>query len=322
MTARLLFAALLAAGLAQAELKLFLWAGGAETPVTPYMDVGSAATGETQEIRFRARNTGPGSVTVQTLSAKSSAFALYGPPDLPYEIAPGSFLNIFIRFQPTIAGTASAVFTVNTITVVLIGDARAAPVVQAGSVTVSNGSVIDWGPVERGVARVETITLRNLSSAAATVNRIDVQGAAFRLGAAVSTPLVVEVGQSYSFQVVFQPEVDGAQAGSLAVDDRNYELRGTGLAPPLPQPQLAPDAATAGSSQQMKLRVKLAASSKSSGSGTVQMQFKPADGLADDPTILFLPAGRVQMRWPSRPERQPGRSSSLSRLAATRRRRR
>ncbi len=294
MTARLLLLAMLASGLAQAELKLFLWAGGTETPITPYMNIGSAAAGETLEVRFRARNTGPEAVSIQTLSAKGTGFSLYGPPDLPNMIAPGNFLNIFVHFQPAIAGKANAVLTVNTITVTLIADGTSAPVVQTGSVTVSNGSLIDWGPVERDTAHAQTITLRNLSSAAATVNRVEVQGAAFRLGAAINTPVRVEVNQSLSFEIIFQPTVDGAQTGSLLVDERSYELRGSGLAPPLPEPRLVLDSTAAGSSRQLKLRVSLASASKSSASGTVQMQFKPAAGLADDPTVHFLPSARVQ----------------------------
>lgn len=299
MKLRLALLTLLAATAAQAQLKLFLAANGTETPVTPYMNVGTAATGETLEIRLIARNTGIGPVSVDSLAldkqARSSGFSLYHPPDLPFDIAPGAFTNLWVRFQPTIAGTASAVFTINSLTAVLIAEGKPAPIVQTGNVTVSNGSVIDWGNVERGSSKTLTIVLKNLSTVTATVNKIQVaSGSAFRIATPVTFPLVVDVNQSYSFDIVFAPTSDGAQAGSLAIDDRNYELRGTGIAPPLPQPALALDSTTASSSQQLKLRVNFAATSKASGSGTVQMQFKPATGLADDPTVLFLPAGRLQ----------------------------
>lgn len=292
MKTRLLLLALLATAAAHAELKLFLWSGGTETPATSFMKVGSAAIGETLEVRFRARNTGPDAVTIQKLSAEGSGFSLYGPFDLPYVIAPGNFVNIFIHFQPKIAGTASVPLVVNSITVMLIAEGTGEPVIETGSVTTTNGTVIDWGPVERNKTKPQTITLKNLSAAAATVNQIDVKGDAFYLAAPVPTPVTVEVNQSFSFDIVFQPRTDGAQQGTLLVDGRTYTLRGTGVAPAPAQPRLVVDA-TASSSQQLKLRVSLTSESKTPASGTVEMQFLPATGLANDPTVQFLPAGRM-----------------------------
>jgi hypothetical protein len=294
MKARLALLTLLAAGVAQAELKLYLWANGTETLVGTQLYIGTAPTGDMLEVRFRVRNTGPESVTVTTLSAKGSGFSLYGPPDLPYVIASGGFLNIFVRYQPTIVGTYSAVLTVNWTQVLLVADAKPATVLQVDGTTLTNGATIDWGSIEMGKSLSRTMTLRNLTSTAVLVNTVKVQGEAFQLAAPLLLPLLVESGGVATFDVVFSPTVDGAQAGSLQVDERAYELRGTGLIPALPQPELAPESTTAGSAQQLKLRVKLLATARSSGSGTVTMQFKPATGLSDDPAVIFASGGRNQ----------------------------
>lgn len=303
MTMRLLLLALLMAVAGHAELTVNLWAGATETPLIPYMTVGAAATGETIEIRFRLRNSGPEPVSVEKVTVDGGGFKDYGPPDMPLSIAPGYFFNIFEHFRADYAGTASAVLTVKytpaggtqrTISAVIKVTVTGDPVVESGTTTVANGSVIDFGPVERETTRTQTITLRNLSSTVATVSRIEVQGDAFRLATPFAGPVRIEVGQDFSFDIIFSPPADGPRQGTLVVDGRSYVLQGTGLAPSLPEPSLVLDGNTATSSRQLKLRVSLASAAKSSGSGSIEMQFTPATGLSDDPTVQFLPAGRMQ----------------------------
>jgi hypothetical protein len=93
--------------------------------------------------------------------------------------------------------------------------------------------------------------------------------------------------------VQFTPTATGARAGSLIIGGTTYALAGTGVEPPLPNPGLSITPSQILSDQPGAVTVTLDAISKTSGSGTLTLDFQPAAGLTDDPLIVFTSGGRT-----------------------------
>jgi hypothetical protein len=115
------------------------------------------------------------------------------------------------------------------------------------------------------------------------------------LNGAAPGGLALPAGQSTDFYVQFTPTATGARSGSLVIGGSTYTLTGTGIQPPLPNPVLSINLPQPLSAQQGAVTVTLDAVSKVSGSGTLTLDFQPAPGLADDPTIMFLLGGRTAL---------------------------
>jgi hypothetical protein len=113
------------------------------------------------------------------------------------------------------------------------------------------------------------------------------------LSGAAPSGLAVPPGQSADFYVQFSPTAAGARSGLLRIGSSTYALTGTGVEPPLPKPRLSISLPQNLSAQQGAVTVTLDAASRTSGSGTVTLEFQPGPGLTDDPTIMFLLGGRT-----------------------------
>ena len=276
---------------ALAQIQVFLFDGTNETPVAGLVDVGSASAGDTLETRFHVRNTGAGAAIFQTLSIAGSGFRITTAPSLPYTIAPGSFAEFRVAFNPTAIGTYSAFLTVNTINITLRGIVTPSAVLTLGSgnTPLAAGAVIDFGPVQRGSSRLQILTLTNAASASLTVNTLAVSGAGFRGPIGATAPLQIGSGQQVSFQIAFEPQNGQAAQGTLSVDQRSFVLTGQGLDPPLPAASIQLGTVAGSSAQQNNISIPLAAPSQISGSGTLTMQFQSSvPGVADDPAVEFL----------------------------------
>jgi len=124
------------------------------------------------------------------------------------------------------------------------------------------------------------------------VNSVVVGGAAFSGPSGIGTPLSLSPGNSAKFQVTFQPQIAQPAQGTLTLDQRVFNLTGVGLDPPLPKAVITLDSAIGASAEQMHLSIALAATSQVIGSGTLTMEFQPANSLPDDAAIQFLSGPR------------------------------
>ena len=122
---------------------------------------------------------------------------------------------------------------------------------------------------------------------------IAVPASDFALNGAAPGGLALPAGQSADFYVQFTPTATGARSGSLVIGHGAYALTGTGVEPPLPNPVLSIDLPHALSAQQGAVTVSLDAASKTSGSGTLTLDFRPGPGLTDDALIAFVSGGRT-----------------------------
>lgn len=298
MIARLVLAGILASGVAPAQLQLFhIDAPGSEQPVGEVFDVGSVASGDILDTKFRIRNTGDAAATLVRLRVLGDRFWLEGHPTLPLAIKPGQNVDFRVRFHPLTFGLSySAALRINDTTTMLIGSSppsMAISVEENGEFRLlSSGETILFGNVERGSSVARRFRLDNPTEVAVTVSSLMITGDQFQAEGLPTTPLSLEPGESAYFVVTYQPETTGLHFGALAMDLRNFALEGVSLEPPYPSPEIVLATQTLASGQQSSVSVRLASPAWASGTGELRMKFRPAiQGAADDPAILFVTTG-------------------------------
>ncbi len=275
------------------QLQLLTFDGVNEAPAPALFDAGSIAAGDKSEIRFRVRNLGGVAVSLATISAAGSAFAVTERPTLPYPLAPGMVVDFRVGFSPATLGSYSAVVSVNGLSVIVRATAvNAAEVLQLVSgirVPVPANSAIDVGRVQRGQTSTQQMFLRNPGTTPLRVTRVATSGEAFTGSAG---PLTLNPGESASFTITFAPARSAEFAGALAVDQRTFLLRGVGFDPPLPKPTVTLDAAAVRSSEQRTVTLRYSSPAPSNGAGTLQLFFDSAvTGPTADAAVQFVKTG-------------------------------
>lgn len=296
MSVRSLACALLAPAALLAQLQLFLVEGQVERPVAGALELGAIDAGDAFEAVFRTRNPDPLPVRLETLSAAGVGFALARAAATPLTLSPGAVFDFAVRFEPGSPGAYSAVLTVNNLTVLLRAMALPAPVVwlelDGVRSVLGPSSSVDFGSVEAGSRQTRRFILENRSAAGLSL-AVGVTGAAFRGPAGMTSPATLAPGKTASFEVAFEPPTSGIHAGALQINRRTFRLRGAGLDPPFPKPEIVFQPAPTSSGQQARLVISLASPSPLDGTGQLRMEFRSAaPGMPDDPAIVFLGTGK------------------------------
>ncbi len=276
---------------ASAQLQLFVFDGTAEKAVSGVTDYGAVALGDTRELRFRARNNTNTAIALQTISLAGEGFTISSAPSLPFVVAPTNFTEIRIRFGGSLVATYSATFMVNQVQCLLRASVvAAASISQPGSGTLTTGSTIDFGRVQKGQAATRDLQLSNATTLPLTIQACAISGNVFH-AAALRCPMSLAAGKAVTVTVSFDPSTSGSYAGSVTFDSRTVALSGVAYDPPLPKPTVKFDSALASGSQK-KLAIQFDSASQAVGSGTVSLQFQPASaGMNDDPAIVFVSTG-------------------------------
>lgn len=279
---------------AQLELLQYDKTTKTETPViASTLAVAGIAAGDTGATEFHIKNLG--NAAAQALvGVRGAGFTLDMHNLNPCMIAPGQECVFDVEFTPTAVGVQySAVLTVNniganTITVILTGAALPAATITVAPGSLS-GNALDFGQVEVGTTGPVVFTLANPYTAPLTVGGVRLSGsAAFTIPQPLATPLQLQPNDRVTFEVDFAPQQSGLARATLAIDRRTFQLTGTGTIPALPRGTITVSSQAGASGQQVTVTIPLAATSKSSGTGTLAMMFQPATGLPDDPAIQFL----------------------------------
>lgn len=159
----------------------------------------------------------------------------------------------------------------------------------SGKLGVSAASV-DFGSVVAGSNSVQTLTLTNTGSAAVTISKATVSGAAFSLVGSMSS-VSIGAGQNHSFQIRFSPSASGSDSGSVTIasdaanPDLGISLSGTGTAGLAISSQPSSKTVTAGQTATFSVMA--------TGSGTLKYQWKKsgaAIGGATSATYTTPPA--------------------------------
>jgi hypothetical protein len=286
--------ALLLPAAACAQLELYRLDGTAEAPVGAVHRLPATAAGDVRDTRFRVRNNGPAAVSLATIRVQGSGFSPGAAPTLPYLIAPTAFADFTVRFAPASPGDYSASLTVNTTTVILLAAAQAGAsvAVRADGVrtVLSDGAVVDFPRTEAGARSSRLFEIGNPGAAPLAVSGVSLAGGGFR--ASVPATFLLAAGEWISFEVFFEPPEARAFQATLAVEQRRFTLRGTGIAPPLQKPSILLDAPALASGQQRKVSLRFDPPPQAAGTGTLELAFRPAvDGLSDDPAVRFTASG-------------------------------
>ena len=288
---KVLTAALLFAGCAVAQMKLYVLEGAQEREITgSFYHVGNAGPADLIATRFRARNVGASTIAVRAMSIAGTGFELTRP-SLPYVLAPGGApMEFTVRFSAIGNGSYSASLTVDSLTILVLSTVLNAPALSREGNSLPSGVPISLGRVQRGQRESQSFLVENRGSDPLTVQRLEVSGAAFRyIGPAVPIALAPRTFQR--FEIEFAPPGSVDYNGVLQLDSRAFPLTGSGFDPPLPKPSILIDG-TPASGQQAKVSVRLATPAASVVSGVLRMTFRPLSAdLPDDPAIRLMTSG-------------------------------
>ncbi len=291
---------LLAPVAAHAQLQLLLMNGSQPTPLTSgsTYSLGQIAAGAPYDFVVRAQNTGTAPIPIATNNPVLSGtdYTITSPPpDSQPNIAPGSFLPVYIHFAGGSPGSYSASFQFNAIIVYfVITSVPAATLTVASPCTGPDSTnTVNFGLIAEGQKATCTFVLQNNSSQQLTVSSVMVTGVGFLPPEPPVAGLNLPVGGSSTFAVTFAPNTAAVYSGDLIVDTKTFSLTGTAYPPPLPTPMLQFDNPAPQSNQQVTLTLTLPTPAPVAASGNVSLAFQASAAGSDggDPTVAFVANG-------------------------------
>jgi hypothetical protein len=282
---------LLLAPLASAQLSLSVTNGTSESTVGLQYDFGRVAQGELKNVRFRIRTAGSTVVAVTTVSLSGSGFSVADRPSLPFNVIPGTFQEITVRFTAATPANYSATLAVNDIRLALTATSVPAPVISSGAGCTLAATSFDFGRIEAGGTKTCDAVVRNTSAQSMQITTVTVQGNGFGAPTGIRTPLTLSAGESVTVRIPFSPTARGQYSGTLTIETRMYTLTGVAFDPPLPTAIMEIDTA-AESAKQPRLTLRLASAAPYDANGFVNLTIVPDTTLiGDDPAVMVLANG-------------------------------
>lgn len=163
-------------------------------------------------------STGTSSVTVNSATISGAGFSVSGS-SYPVTLNPKQTLTLQVKFNPTVAGTASGQLTIKsnsssypTMNVGLTGTGATSSSVML-AVSTTN---LSFGSVTIGSPSTQSITLTSTGTSAVTVNSAAISGAGFSVSGS-SFPVTLSPKQAVTLQVKFNPTVTGTVTGQLTI---------------------------------------------------------------------------------------------------------
>ncbi len=270
------------------QLRLFIVNGAEEQPVANTI-LPTIEVGETLDTRLRVRNVGSAPEKFLTLSVEGDGFWSIDKPLLPRLVRPDETLDFSVQFRPVVNNGASCTIRVNADAYLLLAEVRPGLTVLLDGAELGSGAMVDFGSIERGGTAKRRIVMENHTTAAIEVS-LAVGGYRFRGPVGLASALSLDRGATASFEIAFEPLQAATHRGNLYINKRTYNLTGVAVDPPLPRPQIVIETEPLRSGQQARLSVRFAGPSRSSGSGTLTLEFT---GRKDAAIQFLAPAGRT-----------------------------
>jgi len=172
-------------------------------------------------------------VTILQISSSSSSYTVEGIT-LPVTLTPGQTATFKVKFAPKSKGTQAGNLSISTsqtapMSVALMGTGSDPSTLSASPSTLS------FGNVQNGTTDTIQETLSNSGASTVTISSIVASGTGFSLNG-LSTPVVLDPGETVKFNARFSPTSSGSQTGSFTVtsDASNSSLKisatGSGMA--------------------------------------------------------------------------------------------
>jgi hypothetical protein len=269
--------------------------GGQERPISTSYDLGSASIGDVLALRFRIRNVGSATVSLNQLRVSGIGFSMTGAPSMPHTVATGTNVDFTIRFKPQDEGTVTANLQINSASIALTGSGLPSAALFLDGEPLQAGSTVDFGRMERGLDSVRRVELRNTTGSVVSVRSVTLSGNGFSLLDQFTGARELQPSASLHIPIRFSPSAAQIFTGTLVVDGtRTVQLTGTGVEPQMPRPRLALESAALRSGQQGRISVRLESVSRAIGQGELRMQVLPSTGSAEnDSSAQFLTGGRT-----------------------------
>jgi len=294
-------AVLLAAGLvpsASAQFTLTAIVDNAERQVLGVYDLGTVSAGDPAAARFRLRNSSNAPASLTLLAVAGAGFSLAAAPSLPMSLAAQATVDFTVNFRAGDTGNYSAVLRSDGISALLtiaVAPSLTYEVETAVGKQALGAALVDFGPVEVGQTKAVHFYVENRTTQALLVPAISLAGADFTFAVVgfANNRVTLQPGEAIGFDIQFQPAAAGTRSGVLTINSRNYTLAGTGISPPLPKPRIQIDLPQTGSAQQGSIAINLDGPARTSGGGTLTLDFAAVSPGASDAAIAFASGGRT-----------------------------
>jgi hypothetical protein len=186
-------------------------AAGVLSATPSSLSFGSVQIGNSQTLAEKLSNTGSTSMTL-TQAAVSAGYNVSGLI-LPMTLAAGSSASFSLVYTPQSAGSSNGTLAITS------NASASAFVIPLSGAGVTPGTLsanpLNLGSVQVGNSITQTAAVTDSGGSSVTVTQANLTGTGFSLSG-FSTPLTLTAGQSFTFSVVFAPQVAGSANGSIA----------------------------------------------------------------------------------------------------------
>ena len=267
----------------------------------------NTSVSSTSSITFTLTNPTSVSATTPAISLQSvnlnapSAFTI-DTSKVPATIAAGQSANFTVTFAPGQVAAASINLAVGSNTYPLQGEGIIVSTLDVLQISYTDSTGVRTSPQAAtpitfpqvvpgsGASSLLAFTVTNpaTSTGSVTIPGISVSGSGFSLSSVPAAPITVGLGQSISFNLIFEPTGGGTFTGTLSIGDRQFSLSGLAVTSPLPGFSITL-AKPIASQQQATLTVQFSSASTAAALGTITLQFVPSvANVTDDPAISFV----------------------------------
>ena len=192
-------------------------AGSLAVAIADHGEFGKVCVGSIRDEPLTLANTGSCMLTVTDITSSSSEFL---PPDVasyPLSIAPGTAIDLPIRFQPTITMPATAIITIYSDDPGGPKMIRVSGVVPTPRLTAVIADSGNFGKTCIGSFVDEPLILCNSGDCLLSISSITSTSVEFLVPQVLSYPINIGSGDSLPVPVRFQPQTFGAKAATIKV---------------------------------------------------------------------------------------------------------
>ena len=270
--------------------------------------VGSTPVGEEIVAVLTVTNAGSEAGSIGNISITGAGYSIPDRPLLPVRLDVGESFAVEIHLTPVEAGTASGQLRIGSSTFDLTAEALGE--VLSYSLTGADGprqieprDPIVFPQTRVGDSSEMTLQISNSGNTGVTLAGVGVGdggGVAFSLKGLPDLPASLDVEQTISVTIVFEPNGLGPQNASLAVhtatSTANFTLNGIGAGvPDLPAVSFSNSGGTVAAADFVPLGLSIAEAFPVDIEGMLRLSFDSA-AFSNDPSILF-PTGEKEARF-------------------------
>jgi hypothetical protein len=203
---------------------------GTLTPNPTSLDFGTVQRGKNLTISEILTNTGTASLYLAQAIVAGTEFSVSGI-NLPLTLAVNQSTSFSVTFAPKSTGDSSGNIAItnngssSTVNIALAGSGTSTGPKPQGTLTVTPAS-LNFGSVRAGTKLTLNESLINTGSAQLTVSQATVTGSGFSI-TGLTFPLVLNPGQSFTFQATFAPRSVGNDNGAISLISNASDPRWT-----------------------------------------------------------------------------------------------